>query len=88
MRLRQLEPDRIDDGVDVFVDLFQIHAHDPPSVQFELAITALVVRLEVRVAVEFDDELRRAASEVGDERPDWMLAAELDAELPRAKFFP
>jgi hypothetical protein len=57
------------------------HYRSAPCVRFDL--------VGVMIAVDLDDKSFRGTGEVGEVRPDWMLAAELDAlHSVRAYQFP
>jgi len=51
-----------------------------PASRGEPGIAVLVVSLEMRFAVDFDDKMVREAREVGEIRADRMLATEANAE--------
>ena len=72
--------DRPDHLIEVLVDVECGRMKYAPASRGEPGIAVLVVSLEMRFAVDFDDKMVREAREVGEIRADRMLATEANAE--------
>ena len=71
--------------IEVLVDVECGRMKYTPASCGEPGIAVLVVSLEMRFAVDFDDKMVREAREVGEIRADRMLATEANAELSTAQ---
>src|SRR5439155_15583500 len=68
-RLRQLKGDCFDDGVEVLINLTQHDAHHSPALRLHPKVALDVVSLDVRFAVDLDDQAGFWAREVGEVLP-------------------
>jgi len=70
-------------AIEVLKRCIRRKAHDDTALRLEERVPCQVVSLVVGMlrAIEFDDEPRFEAGEVGDEVAQWMLATELEAQL-------
>src|SRR5713226_5991854 len=79
-RLCQLKCDCANGGVYVVIDFTQHDPHHSPSPCLHPEVAVDVIGLDVRVAIELDDQSGLRTSEVSDVRTNRMLAPKLHAK--------